>query len=169
MLKLKRAFGSQYGLEDPLLLRHFPEGVSKKKQFIRVLHSNRDHWVVLTTFHSNPYNAILYDSYHRKSLDAELQFTIKNTLCLNENDERITIEWRKTQMQSGRWQCGYYACANAMALCLGMRPEDLVLNESILREHFINVIFYNKDLVMFPHTLKKSNKKSTLFNISLKE
>ena len=71
-------------------------------------------------------------------------------------------------MQSGRWQCGYYAVANVFALLLGMRPEELAFNETAPRAHFIDVVFNNKEITMFPHTFKKSNQKSTFFNINLK-
>ena len=95
-------------------------------------------------------------------LDKELSRTIRGTLGFFEN-EKIIIEWKKNQMQSGVWQCGYFSLANAMAPCLDLKPEELIFDELVLRSHFIDIVFGNKELEMFPHieinkNLKQKNK-----------
>jgi hypothetical protein len=61
---------------------------------------------------------------------------------------------RDCQGQSGIWQCGYYALANATALLYGLNPGQLVYDENSLRNHYIQIVFFNKELSMFPYEVK---------------
>ena len=54
--------------------------------------------------------------------------------------------------------CGYFSLANAMALCFGLDPEELIFAENAIRDHFINIMFYNQEMSMFPHSVKKKYK-----------
>ncbi len=120
--------------------------------------SNSNHWVcVASGLPMEPTNEpdvdiFLFDSIPRTHIDAQLGTTC--ALMLNQdrlrNKSNLTFRIQKVQEQKSDL-CGYYALANAMALCLGLDPEMLVFNESDLREHFISVMYDQKPLSMFPH------------------
>lgn len=151
---LKEKFGFELGLEDPLILAHFPCKIKKRKVFIRILFdSANDHWVCLTTLGSEPGQAFLYDSLKRTNITGELANTICQTLP--DGEDRITIKVITAQEQTGNWQCGYFALANATALCFNLKPENLSFDENILRQHYIDMIINNSKLTMPPYVVKK--------------
>lgn len=167
--KMTAKFGSELGLEDPLILSLFPEKLKKKKNFVRVCHSYGNHWVVLTTKNAKANHAILYDSMPRREIDDELARTIRSSMCLDEDNDKITIEWRISQIQSGDWQCGYFSLANAFALCIDLKPEELVFDEFLLRMHFIDILFGENELQMFPfiEATKKTVKQNKHFVLDI--
>ena len=111
----------------------------------------------------------LFDSNRRSSIDVQL-----GTSCsLILERERlgkgyITFKLRKTQIQR-QSLCGYFALANAMAFCNGLDPEMLIFNERELKEHFIQIIYHDKNISMFPYqVITKVITRHTIFRFYLK-
>ena len=158
LVKLKEHFGKEHGLEDPLILTHCPSQEKfKRKDFVRVIFCSSQHWVCFTSKNSKAHTFSLYDSCPSEILDELLVETIQKTVLTEAKDKTIKIIMRDCQEQGGIWQCGYYALANATALLYGLNPGQLVYDENSLRNHYIQIVYLNRQLSMFPHEVKNDS------------
>jgi hypothetical protein len=159
--KLKEKFGKHFGLEDPLIIANFIENIPKKRAFIRVVHcGENNHWVCISSSKgtkSITCLATLYDSYHRMDITGELARVLAETIDKKDTNQSSIVRWADTQLQTGKWQCGYFSLANATALCYKQDPETMVFDENQIRQHYINIMFNNFPLTMFPFHLKKKS------------
>ncbi len=164
LLKLKE-YNSNHGIKvngltDPALIASLPlrDDYARPNKFIEVVMSNSNHWVcVASGLPMDPADGpdvdiSLFDSMPRTYIDAQLGTTCALMVSQDRLRNKSHLTFRVPTVQEQKSDlCGYYALANAMALCLGLDPEMLVFNESDLREHFISVMFDQKPMSMFPH------------------
>lgn len=161
LMKLKHYLKSNQvkinGLNDPAYLTglHISNTHMKTEPFVEIICSNGNHWVCIAAgLNRSTADISLYDSLPRREIDPQLG-SLCSLISVNERLQKgfLTFEVKNIQNQKKNF-CGYYALAFAMALCLGLDPELLEFNENELREHFIGIMFKNKDMSMFPFTYK---------------
>jgi len=87
----------------------------------------------------------LFDSMSRRSIDPQLG-TLTSLICERSMLAKGYLTYRVFY--------GYFALANAMALCIGLNPEDLVFTETDLRDHFIRIMYHDAAISMFPYMEK---------------
>jgi len=161
LLRLKFYFDSQntayFGLDDPIALAalRINNENMRAENFVQIVNSSRNHWVcVAGGLDFIDQDICLFDSMTRSSIDRQLGTTC-SLLVVPERlvKGNLIFKIQKVGKQRGSF-CGYYALANAMALCIGLDPEGLIFDETQLREHFINIIYHNQQMSMFPYKLK---------------
>jgi len=146
------------GLRDPTVLTALRTDNLNMRQdnFVEVLFSNNNHWVcVAAGLKIANEDLCLFDSMPRKKIDSQLGTTCSLISALTRLEKgHLIFKIQKVSKQRASF-CGYFALANAMALCLKLDPESLIYDEDELRNHFINIIFYNQPIAMFPYTVKQ--------------
>jgi len=177
LLRIREYFESQntayFGLNDPIVLAGLRIGNinMRAENFVEVLNSSRNHWVCVAGGLAFPNQDIcLFDSMTRSSIDPQLGTTCSLIVVPTRLAKGNLIFRIQKVGKQRRSFCGYYALANAMAICLGLDPEQLIFDELQLREHFINIIHHNQPMSMFPYNLKKrvnnTNHKNLIFDLS---
>ena len=147
---MREAFTSENilfnGLNDPVYISglRISNDHMRTENFVEVVISNDNHWVCITGSgedSSNAQDISLFDSMRRLQIDKRLGTTC-SLITVRSRLEKGYLIFRvhKTQKQRAQY-CGYFALANAMALCTGLIPEMLVFAEISLREHFINIMY----------------------------
>ena len=110
---------------------------------------NNSHWVTIAS--SSPTTVQFYDSlYPLMSSHAALQIAAI-TSC---SESTIKIIQYKTQFQKGGSDCGLFAIAYALDLCLGTEPAGIRYDQSQLRPHLLKCLS-NECLTPFPSTTCK--------------
>lgn len=147
------------GLNDPLLttsLRFHRRDNLRKESFVEVLNSGHNHWVTVASgLPFDGQDVCLFDSMPRRNIDPQLG-TTTSLLCDLSRLEKGFLIFRVQNIQTQKNQrCGYFALANAMALCNGLNPENLIFSENAIRDHFINIMFHNQPMSMFPYSERR--------------
>ncbi len=146
------------GLRDPTVLTALrTDNINMRKDnFVEVVFSNNNHWVcVAAGLNIADEDICLFDSMSRNVIDVQLGTTCSLLTVLPRLEKGHLIFRMQKVSRQRRNFCGYFALANAMALCLGLDPESLIFEENQLRNHFINIIYNNQPTAMFPHTFKQ--------------
>jgi len=152
------------GLRDPTVLTALrTDNINMRKDnFVEVVFSNNNHWVcVAAGLNIADEDICLFDSMSRNVIDVQLGTTCSLLTVLPRLEKGHLIFRMQKVSRQRRNFCGYFALANAMALCLGLDPESLIFEENQLRNHFINIIYNNQPTAMFPHTFKQRINKTT--------
>lgn len=151
------------GLEDPILVSH-SKRLQKTVNFVRVMlagygSNSGDHWVCVR---GNNGIIEIYDSLPRTDIDPVLLKNILNVipdeLKLKKIGEAVI---KSVQRQKGQY-CGYFALAFASSLCQGLNPENLIYDESEIREHYFKTIFHGKRYSPFPSKETRRDKNNIL-------
>jgi hypothetical protein len=127
---LRKSF-HKLGLEDPLILSREPQRVAVLNRFVRVVISKAYHLVVVASCNTQfeKGDIVLLDSSIRSKIDSDLGTVVAYTINpIIKTKGRIVFKLLKTQKQSS-CVCGYFALANATALCYGFDPETLVFDQ----------------------------------------
>ncbi len=152
------------GLNDPTVLTALrTDNINMRQEnFVEVLNSNNNHWVcVAAGLNIGNEDLCLFDSMPRREIDTELGTTCSLITTLPRLEKgHIIFRVQKVSKQRANF-CGYFALANAMAICLGLDPETLIYDENQLRNHFISIIYHNQPVTMLSYTLKKKICKKT--------
>jgi len=155
---LRKEFKSRVnGLEDPLMITHenymkkYFNTIKKADDFVRVMISNDNHWVcVAGGLQLDNEDVCLFDSSPRHGIDKILGKNIANVVSERVKSRGvIRVRLQNTQKQQECF-CGYFALANATALCYGIDPERILFDEYEIRQHFIDCVYNGKKLSMFP-------------------
>ena len=148
------------GLTDPVILASLRtrDDCMRSDDFIEFVCSYNNHWVCVASgspMYPTNVGICLFDSMARTHIDTELGTTCSLiTSCDRLKKGFLRFRMQKVQQQNASL-CGYYALANAIALCLGLDPGMLEFTESDLREHFIEVVYHQKPMSMFPHKKRR--------------
>ena len=157
--KLRQKFKHVNGLEDPVVMTNDLSHIKKRDDFIHVVISNNNHWVCVASgfeFGDVDRNDIcLFDSSPRHSIDKTLEKNI-GKLLPTKRKGKVMIRLQNTQKQQECF-CGYFALANATALCYGLDPEELIFDEYAIRQHYIDCVYRGKSLSMFPYKKMQMN------------
>ncbi len=152
------------GLRDPTVLTALrTDNINMRHEnFVEVLFSNNNHWVcVAAGLNIANEDICLFDSMSRNVIDVQLGTTCSLLTALPRLEKGHLIFRNQNVTKQRRHFCGYFALANAMALCLGLDPERIIFEENQLRNHFINIIFKNQTMAMFPYRFKQRVNNST--------
>ncbi len=161
------------GLNDPIVLTSLRiDGENRRNDhFVEILNSGNNHWVTVAAgLPFDRQDVCLYDSMSRNSIDVQLG-TLTSLICNRSRLEKGYLIYRLQHVQTQKRNlCGYFALANAMALSMGLDPEELIFDENSLKEHFINIMFHNQSMRMFPYKQKPKlrNKKHLHLRFDLK-
>ena len=149
------------GLNDPIFLQslRISNVDHRHDSFVEVLMSRDNHWVclergILERKDNGLEDISLYDSMHRSSIDTQLGsqcYLILPHKTLEKG--KLVFRSRKIQKQN-RSYCGYFALANAMAICMNIDPEKISFDEKAIKGHFIDIMFHGKTFSMFPYSSK---------------
>jgi len=146
------------GLRDPTVLTALRiNNINiRLENYVEVLNSNNNHWVCVSAgLNISNEDICLFDSMSRNVIDRQLGTTCSLITVLTRLEKgHLIFRNQKVSRQQGHF-CGYFALANAMALCLGLDPESLIFDENQLQNHFINIVYHNQPMAMFPHRVKK--------------
>jgi hypothetical protein len=153
----KKFKNSVNGLEDPLMITHenymkkYFNTIKKTDDFVRVMISNNNHWVcVAGGLQMENEDVCLYDSSPRYSIDSILGKNIANVVSDRVKSRGVIhVRLQNTQKKQECF-CGYFALANATALCYGIDPEMILFDEYEIRQHFIDCVYNGNKLSMFP-------------------
>ena len=70
-------------------------------------------------------------------------------VLLRTKESKLSIEMMNIQKQPNGSDCGLYAIANALAICMGKNPCKIKWTNSLMRSHFRSCLETRK-LTMFP-------------------
>jgi len=135
----------------------------RQENFVEVLNSNNNHWVcVAAGLNIANEDIFLFDSMSRNVIDRQLGTTCSLLDVLPRLKKgHLIFRNQKVSRQRERF-CGYFALANAIALCLGLDPERNVFDENQIQNHFIDKVYRNQPMAMFPHRVKKKTTKQLI-------
>ena len=117
---LKLRYGTP-GLQNSLLGSTSAfEVIRGRKEFIQVLHSNNDHWLIMTISTIDCYSVV-------KVYDRAIPLSTKQQICLilMPTERLISLEFVAVDRQNNSNDCGVFALAFATALCAGEDPPVL--------------------------------------------
>ncbi len=143
---LKKQFPHINGLMSTTLGPIGQFEVMQNKKFIQILHTGQTHWVCITNIDCAHGTIKVYDSLY-KSLTPLTKKQIADILYC-END-KIDVLVQPVVPQTNAVDCGVYAIAYAMSLCLGDDPCNIKLNRRTIRQHLWQCILTEK-LTPFP-------------------
>jgi hypothetical protein len=159
-LKLLKRLPEFKDVDGPGIIAHKPQLIKRTEGFIQVVLSNNNHWVcIVGGLAIDKEDVCLFDSMSRSSIDKTLEKQIRNLIIPESKNPRvkesIVVRLQNTQQQTACF-CGYYALANAAALCYGLDPELLLFDQIAIRQHFIDCVYKKNKATMFPYTMKNS-------------
>ena len=123
----------------------------QRGEFVQIVNIGRNHWVTLSTVGCKPGHINVYDSLHM-DLSSAVKELIADLMQWKGKD--ITINYCDVQWQVGGNDCGIFAIAFATAICNGLEPASLVLDQPRMRQHLM-VCFNNEELTLFPERSRK--------------
>ena len=139
---MKNTYPSVGGLQNPLLAVTFSMEPCEK-EFIQILHLNKNHWITVSTLGCSPSTINVYDSMHLK-LSNEWKKLVADIMKSSSND--IIVKYCDVQWQKEGSDCGLFAIA--LAVC-GTDPTTVRFDQDKMRPHLIKCI-ENRTCPMFP-------------------
>ena len=115
-------------------------------EFIQVLHSNSNHWIVISTIGTNNSEVMIYDSLYITVLQ-DVRCQISSLICTPNRSIRLKIV--DVVKQSGMNDCGLFAVAYVTTLSFGIDPGKLVFNQANMRKHLESCL-ENEHFTLFP-------------------
>ncbi|XP_066600006.1 putative autophagy-related protein 11 [Prorops nasuta] len=136
------------------------ESVQKNVKHIQILHSCDDfksnqggHWVC--SFYDGK-SIYIYDSLNRKSLHAHHEIFLKKLFPFyNINNESVIFPVVQSQRNGN--DCGVFAIAFATSLLYNIKPNEVLYDQKLMRQHLIQILKSNR-LDHFP-VISKQNEK----------
>ncbi len=161
------------GLNDPVLLSglRINNINMRNEHFVEVVNSGNNHWVTISAGSQfDEHDVCLFDSLPRHAIDSQLG-TTASLLTIRSRLDKGYLMFKVQNVQSQKSDlCGYFALANAMALCVGLDPERLLYTENDIKNHYINIMFHNQNMSMFPYRekpeLRNKNIKNLIFDLN---
>ena len=128
------------------------EVIGGRKEFIQVLHSNKDHWLTISTIDCYPVVKV-YDS-----MNTAIPLSTKQQICsiFMPTERLISLEFVAVDRQNNSNDCGVFALAFATALCAGEDPQYLHFNTegTSMRDHLLQCL-ENGAIQPFPSEMLK--------------
>ena len=103
------------------------------EEFIQILFNCRNHWLLVSTLGAKGDDEVyIYDSLY-----VCVNQAIKNQIAalLATKKKEIKLKFMDVQIQSGGYDCGLFAIANATALVLGYEPGRFFFDQTAMRRH----------------------------------
>ena len=145
---LKQANPSQSGLHHTLTLAKKPHLCASPEDFVQLAHIEQSHWVCFSSINCPPGVVDVYDSapYSSSTCNVLLKQVAAVAKC---QDTNLEVRFVDVQVQEGTNDCGLFAIAFATALCNGVDPYSLSLDQKSMREHLLNC-FEEGEMLPFP-------------------
>ena len=116
------------------------------KDFVQIVNIGGNHWVTVTNIGCEENRIKVYDTLYRSMSNTD---KIKLAALLNTSLESMVIEWPSLQIQEGDSDCGLFAMAIALALCIGQDPCQKAYDQSAMRVH-LATCFHCEEIAVFP-------------------
>ena len=100
--------------------------------FIQMLHSNSNHWVMVSNIGCSPGQINYYDSFYH-SITPSVKKQIKS--FFPGNVEEIKVNIMPVQQQTNGSDCGVFSVAFSTSLLHGQDPCDATYDTSVMRQH----------------------------------
>lgn len=133
---------------------------------VQILHrgdSKSGHWFTVSTVGCNEGSVNWYDSSYNE-LDVDSKYQICS--ILKYDGKALKFNKIPVQSQQGAADCGLFAIAFAVALCLGNNPQKMVFNQDKMREHLVDCI-ESQNFTNFPFSVNTNWRKKRI--VSTKE
>lgn len=143
---LKKQFPHINGLMSTTLGPIGQFEVMHSQEFIQILHTGQTHWICVTNIGCARGAVKVYDSLYR-TVTPLTKMQIADLLCWKE--EKIDVIIQPVMPQTNAVDCGVYAIAYAMSLCLRDDPCCFKLNRRNIRKHLWQCILAEK-ITPFP-------------------
>ena len=114
---------------------------SVKNKIVQILHTQSDHWVVISNVYCSGTELSLYDTIYNDIDDSTM------ALIRSMFKEDVTVTVAQVQKQQGHVDCGVFSVATATSLLHGLSPGPYV--QALLRPHIIQC-FEKKVMQPFP-------------------
>ena len=151
-LLLKKQFPSIGSLQSPVLAANCSMQ-PQVTEFVQVLNTRGNHWIVISTIGCSPGSVNVFDSLHWKLSPHDKKVV---ACLLNSKEKEIKINYVDVQWQSGGNDCGLFAIAFATSLCAGQNPALASYKQLGMRDHLIQCI---NNEVMVPFPVRASTRK----------
>ena len=162
-------FPKQNGLQDPLALAECLTYNSQNQRFIQIINVSRNHWVCVGNTLAPPGTVEVYDSIPCMSMNS-INLHKQIAAIMNTDNEMIRINHIDVQRQTGSNDCGLFAMAFAVTLCMNGDPHLFMYNQLGMRSHLYEC-FETSYISQFPpppsHT-RRTNRKRILHTYNLR-
>lgn len=133
---LQRQFPHVQGMQDTLLGSTLMFNIIAK-EMLQILHDGHLHWLLISTLGCTDGQVKIYDSLMSPpSLQVQLQ--IASLLC--SHLPKMQCAYQSCQQQNGGADCGLFAIAFAVDICLGLDVCALAYEQSQMRTHLCKCI-----------------------------
>lgn len=147
------------------------ESVCKDQKHIQILHSDiitneNGHWVCS---YYDTKAIYIYDSLNLKRLHAHHKIYLNKLYPFYPFDKK-SIRFPTVQNQTNAYDCGVSAIAFAVSLSFGLKPDTVMYDHTIMRQHLLQIFELNK-IEHFPLIIRSTNPKKlfTLDQIQRRE
>ena len=133
------------GLQRPTL-GPYRQFARVRGQFIYILHTGNDHWVLVSSVGSDDGRVNLYDSLFHNIVQREVEEQVINLIGI---ENYIGLSVVPVQQQGNGSNCGVFSIAFATSLISGIDPMTVQFVESEMRPHLYRC-FRSGKLDTFP-------------------
>ena len=141
---MKQQFPSINGLQAMSVItsHHVTVVATPEDPWMQVLHvPEREHWILASTFNCEPGTIKLYDSLRQyRPVSSPRQ---QSQLCLmayHRGGHVLRVEWEDVSQQLNGIDCGVFAIAFGMEMCLGRDPRQASFYKPAVRQHLIKCL-----------------------------
>ena len=145
---LKHQFSVVEGLQDTLLGETLAYSVMPV-EMIQILHDGSMHWILISTINCADGHVKIYDSMKSKTPAMRIKMQIAALLCCPLS--KIKCEYQQCQQQQGAIDCGAFAIAFAVDLCMGQNIEAVSCDQSAMRQHLYTCL-QSRHFTPFPRS-----------------
>ena len=159
---LRTQFPEINGFQSTLFKQNLKHFEKKDKDMVQILHRGdieSGHWFVISTVNCKEGYVNWYDSIY-KDLDKES----KQQICaiIKPACKQLIFQKCPSQNQAGGSDCGLFAIAFAVSICLGTNPSKFVYDQRKMRPHLIECL-ENQKFCNFPFSINTNwNKKKVI-------
>ena len=130
---LSKQFPAQNGLQDCLILEKCLRYTSDVHSFVQILHLP-NHWVCISNLFSPPGTVDVYNSLPSMSKSSLALFK-QVAAILKTSNRFFQLRHVNVQHQNGTADCGLFAIANAVVLCMKGNPHTCNFNQDTMHPH----------------------------------
>ena len=162
---LKNQFPDIQGMQDTLLGTNLMFRI-QSQEMLQILHDGSLHWLLISTLGCSDRVVKIYDSMKTEMPTLHVQKQIASIRSCSKNT--VMCQYQSCQQQVGGIDCGLFAIAFAVDICMGQNVASISYNQSAMRQHLHNR-FKAKHFTSFPRSYSESTvnkcESSTIFNV----
>lgn len=133
---IKKQFVNMPGLQNVLLGVTY-EVVSR--EMIQIINNGAFHWLLLSTVGCENGHINMFDSMATRSeLPMHVQMQIASLLACP--FKQVHFHYQACQQQTGGVDCGLFAIAFAIDICLGSKVDSMTYKQSSMRQHLFQCL-----------------------------